>query len=544
MAAPKLNHAAIDRTIRRHWSKLRKKGVLAVRPGYAFTGGWITNQPAAVAIVDKKKKHVPPKDLLPTRIGDTAVDVQEAGPIERLRHTRPEEYARVAHGRPEYNVPAAPFERTMNKTGAAPDPVPLHAKAPRSGSKSPKKTPMKYTAPTPAPSLAAVTRKLTITCHASPDAGWLELQPFLSNVKKSLTVGMYDFTSDHILKAFLSGMRNKDLMMVLDHPSPNKTADQSDEQTRADILKAFKNPGPDFAWALEGMDKLVNAKIFPSAYHIKVAVRDTDTFWLSSGNWNNSNQPAIKPTANAAAAAAAAATAKNSDRDWHVIVEDAELAGVFEAFLKHDYAVAKPCQLQSPVPPTPLPPKKTAKNVEDALDKRVPPTTPSQYFKPQTITDTMTITPLLTPDNYGKNMLPLIQSAKKSLYIQTQYIHLAKKQSPSDLITLLTAVRDKMEAGVDVRIILSEWENPPSLDALKSFGINTSLVKLQNGVHNKGFVIDSSIVALGSQNWSVQGAQQNRDASLIIQHEGVAQYYEQIFMHDWTKMAVQHLKLG
>ena len=49
MGAPKLNHAAIDRTIRRHWSKLRKKGVLAVRPGYAFTGGWITNQPAAVA---------------------------------------------------------------------------------------------------------------------------------------------------------------------------------------------------------------------------------------------------------------------------------------------------------------------------------------------------------------------------------------------------------------------------------------------------------------------------------------------------------------
>jgi hypothetical protein len=101
VAAPKLNHAAIDRTIRRHWSKLRKKGVFAVRPGYAFTGGWITNQPAAVAIVDKKKKHVPPKDLLPTRIGDTAVDVQEAGPIERLRHTRPQDYARVAHGRPE-----------------------------------------------------------------------------------------------------------------------------------------------------------------------------------------------------------------------------------------------------------------------------------------------------------------------------------------------------------------------------------------------------------------------------------------------------------
>jgi phosphatidylserine/phosphatidylglycerophosphate/cardiolipin synthase-like enzyme len=539
-----LNHAAIDRTIRKHWSKLRKKGVLAVRPGYTFTGGWITDQPAAVAIVDKKKKHLPPKDLLPHHIGDVPVDVQEAGPFERMRHTEPARYARVTHERQEYNVPAAPFERTMNSKGAPPSPVPQHAAAPKSHSKS-TKAPVHYSAPVPAPSLGAVTRRMTITCHASPDAGWLELQPFLSNVKKSLTVGLYDFTSEHILKAFLAGMSGRQaLTMVLDHPSANQTADQSDEQTRADILNALKARAT-FAWALDAMDPLVSAKIFPTAYHIKVAVRDSDTFWLSSGNWNNSNQPDINPTASAAAAAAAAAIAKKSDRDWHVIVEDAGLAGVFEAFLKHDNAVAAPkYQLASPVPPTPLPSKKTARTVESGLDMKVPQTAPSQYFKPQTITDTMTITPLLTPDNYGKNMLPLIQSAKKSIYIQTQYIHLPKKQGPSDLMTLLAAVRDKMNAGVDVRIILSEWENAASLDAIKSFGINTSLVKLQNGVHNKGFVIDSSIVALGSQNWSVQGAEENRDASLIIKHEGAAQYYEQIFMHDWTKMAVQHLNTG
>lgn len=170
----KLNHAAIDKTIRQHWGKLRKKGVLAVRPGYAFTGGWITDQPAAVAIVDKKKKHLPPRDILPSRIGDVPVDVQEAGPFERMRHTDPELYARVAHSRHEYNVPAAPFERTMNPKGAPPSPVPRHPKTPTSRSKS-KKTPLHYSAPSPAPSLAAVTGNMTITCHASPDARWLEL---------------------------------------------------------------------------------------------------------------------------------------------------------------------------------------------------------------------------------------------------------------------------------------------------------------------------------------------------------------------------------
>jgi hypothetical protein len=38
-------------------------------------------------------------------------------------------------------------------------------------------------------------------------------------------------------------------------------------------------------------------------------------------------------------------------------------------------------------------------------------------------------------------------------------------------MTLLAAVRDKMEAGVDVRIILSEWENAASLDAIKSLEV-------------------------------------------------------------------------
>jgi hypothetical protein len=46
MAAPKLKYAAIDKTIRQDWSKLRKKGVLAVRPGNAFAGGWITKEPS------------------------------------------------------------------------------------------------------------------------------------------------------------------------------------------------------------------------------------------------------------------------------------------------------------------------------------------------------------------------------------------------------------------------------------------------------------------------------------------------------------------
>jgi hypothetical protein len=99
-----------------------------------------------------------------------------------------------------------------------------------------------------------------------------------------------------------------------------------------------------FAWALERADPKAAAWLFPNAYHIKVAVRDGKAFWLSSGNWNNSNQPNIDPVADPAGSAA---TARKSDRDWHVVVEHQKLASVFEAFLRNDLTVASQHQLDA-----------------------------------------------------------------------------------------------------------------------------------------------------------------------------------------------------
>ena len=50
-----------------------------------------------------------------------------------------------------------------------------------------------------------------------------------------------------------------------------------------------------FAWAPVRSSPEVREWMFPSAYHIKVAVRDSTELWLSSGNWNNSNQPEDAP---------------------------------------------------------------------------------------------------------------------------------------------------------------------------------------------------------------------------------------------------------
>ena len=148
---------------------------------------------------------------------------------QRLRKASPVKHAiAVAHVRESDRDPVWPLERTLpdgklHKAKARPTHAVLSAAA--------KKPQLKYTPA--AVRLAPVTRRMTIVACASPDAGSVVLTDFLSATRKSLTVGMYDFTSGQLLKsldAMLKGGR-KAFTMTLCHPPLDRTADQSDEQS-------------------------------------------------------------------------------------------------------------------------------------------------------------------------------------------------------------------------------------------------------------------------------------------------------------------------
>jgi phosphatidylserine/phosphatidylglycerophosphate/cardiolipin synthase-like enzyme len=287
--------------------------------------------------------------------------------------------------------------------------------------------------------------------------------------------------------------------------------------------------------ALAGDDSLVSAEMFPTSYHIKVMVRDSATLWLSSGNLNNSNQP--DPSS----------PPKTEDRDWHVIIEDQTLANLFEAYLNQDFKSAQAYQI----------PESTAltEAVTDAAAKLAAETTslqaPAPAPKPTATVAAKTFanlsvkaTPLLTPDTlppgtegqYVTNMIKLIANAKKTLYVQLQYI---EASLPTGVYpTLLQAIAARVAAGVDVRLIESLEYGETWAEKMKDAGVDlTANIALQPNVHNKGFVIDSSIVVVSSQNFSPEGVQFNRDAGLIIESAPVAQYFENVFLADWNNKA-------
>ena len=154
----------------------------------------------------------------------------------------------------------------------------------------------------------------------------------------------------------------------------------------------------------------------------------------------------------------------------------------------------------------------------------------------------LAITPLLTPDKlpdghpqYLTNIMNLIKNAQKSVYIQLQYIE-SSKGDGSFYEQLLQTIADKIAQGKDIKLIESARWGLPWVEKMKMGGVDlTANIGLQPDVHNKGFVIDSKIAVVSSQNFSPAGVHDNRDAGVVLEHADIAKYFEAVFLSDWKK---------
>jgi phosphatidylserine/phosphatidylglycerophosphate/cardiolipin synthase-like enzyme len=379
---------------------------------------------------------------------------------------------------------------------------------------------------------------MRVIAHVSPDHGFPVLKEFLSGTKERLVVGMYDFGAKHILNAITNATSHsgafKKFTMAIQHGedtgSGTKVNDLTDQQI-IDKLKQSLGAKFESAWVKIGS---VNGWV-ASSYHIKVAVRDESAFWLSSGNWQSSNQPDEDPL-NDVPQKRSFLTKYN--REWHAVVEHEDLAKAYQAYILNDFQQNRaniPDEALE-IPDLLLPgallvptPQETAK--------------PFEYFAPFDATRSFTVQPLLTPDNFHEAVLALIESAEEELLIENQTFN-APKDSDDKLRELLDAVLTKQKAGVDVRIIfriLFAADARENLTNLVDFGFSEDSIKVQTNCHTKGVVVDKKRVLLGSQNWSNLGVSNNRDASLLFDDEELAKYFAKIFEHDWANLARQNI---
>jgi phosphatidylserine/phosphatidylglycerophosphate/cardiolipin synthase-like enzyme len=373
-----------------------------------------------------------------------------------------------------------------------------------------------------------------IIAYASPDSTYAVTKRLLDSAKKSILIGIYDFTAAHMKTILLNALaRGVKVTLMLDVETAGGEEDLFNELIELGV-DGVRAPACTSA----------RAHYFASCHEKFIIV---DGLWtlVQSGNYSNNSIPLNEQDGGDPDAFV------NGNRDTGLAVKSRSLAKFFTEVLRSDIAL----ELNAPegVVERVLPEEADVSWVE-----AVPKGIPSQLFssKTFTLTESLTVQPVLSPDNYMSTMPDVLKAAKRSILIEQQYI----RGSQPDISILLASIAEALVANpqLDVRIVLGKIFGP---DDLKKEQKNLDLLKTKYGLklgpniryintnrlvhcHNKLIVIDGRQVLVSSQNWSDFAVSKNREAGLLFSHKGIAKYFTAIFESDWSTAFSKLPKFG
>ena len=180
--------------------------------------------------------------------------------------------------------------------------------------------------------LEPVEEEMTVRAHLSPEYGFDELKGFMEEDASSLVSAIYEFRASAIRDLMKKRLEaGTEISLAADF----KTFAEPDDVTEFDAEATFKK------WATQfGASKFKRIAVPTGAtglvqqsYHIKVTVRNDDTFWLSSGNWKSSSS---QPIIDQAQRDKATEEDLPGNREWHVIVNSPTLAERFREHILQD----------------------------------------------------------------------------------------------------------------------------------------------------------------------------------------------------------------
>lgn len=477
----------------------RVPGFVDAEPGFPVVDGAVLKEPSVIVFVEHRRPltHLLPEERMPRQLGPYRVAVMQADPMRQVQLLMDD---------------SAIADRLDNSSSnltyehIAGDPI---------------DEPFKVAA--------------QMLCHVGPDCGWPVLKQFLEGTKETLSVAIYDFNADYIAKSFIEAVRQNDVKVTLTWDD-GMTAPETKIRQK---LRSTLGQGLD-GWVV----RCGGGRRFASAYHEKVAVRDHQAFWLSSGNWSLRSQPEIDPIG---VPSQAKGMYSKGNREWHILVQDGPLAKLFERYIRHDRdgsekeSAAESGRELDAVAGARLPDVFVA--VDDLLD--VEGDTPSPVA-PAVLPRTprkIVVQPVLTPDNYLARLNELIGSATQSIYLQFAYINYSEREGDEGFTQMLMALADlSNREDLDVRIIVGSTSAADKIRKLAEAGFNPAVFRVQRNVHNKGIVVDGKVVLVSSTNWSSDGVLRNRDAGVIVHDEEIAGYYQSVFLSDWDGRANAYIE--
>ncbi|MCK5559043.1 MAG: lamin tail domain-containing protein, partial [Thermoplasmata archaeon] len=313
--------------------------------------------------------------------------------------------------------------------------------------------------------------------------------------------------------------------------------------------------------------------------HAKYLIIDEKTLILLSGNLKPSSIPADPSLG-------------YGNREWGAVIHNTEVAGYFKNVFEADWLPLNEYRNDTRyfesthptygAPPAYFEPQPHAK---------------SGWYQPLSnldyqafeASDTYKVSPVLSPDTSALvegSITGTINSAAQSVYVNQADINIDWVYSRggnrhfkfnwSDEASrflnwgdgyehhsqYLQALVDAAMRGCDVKILVDsrfsefnyevyEGSQDNELDNIDTIlyinhlaellGIETKLEARLchlgglSKVHNKGLIVDSKIVLVSSINWNFNSVMNNREAALLIENAKFAQFFETVFISDWSR---------
>jgi phosphatidylserine/phosphatidylglycerophosphate/cardiolipin synthase-like enzyme len=345
----------------------------------------------------------------------------------------------------------------------------------------------------------------------SPESSYLFLKEAIDAAKSTVLLYIYDISAPYLF-GLLADAKARGVRIRAMHDATS--AGSAAENTG---LRAVARKAADVKEAPSSGERHVF-----TVCHQKFMVIDGVTVIVESANWAQSSIPKIET----------AGQFKKGNREWLVRFDDEDLAGWFTTLFEADFNIPDDAGLAA-IADMPI-------FRDDVLVSLAATPRPGKLFPGKSIADAaMTVKPVVSPDNYLKDVKALLRTAKRSIYLQQQYILAGK--GVKDLLEII-AEKKATIPNFDLKIITSakfksNWDRTKEtldsaglLDALKTINLHSFI-----HCHNKGVLVDDDAVIVSSTNWSENSLLRAREAGLLIRSEKVASYYKEAFLLDWKE---------
>ena len=358
----------------------------------------------------------------------------------------------------------------------------------------------------------------SVSASLGPDSAFNDLKQWIGAAQSSIHLHVYQFMSPDLTQALLDSIaEGVEVTLLLEEGILDGSSTINNQRGHAQTLH---DAGATVLW-MEDPTQISSPYAF---IHSKVAVRDSESVWISSGNWKDTSVPPDGI----------------GNREWSVILNSQVAAELVLSRMAWDentqhLHISPHSSWHAP----------TFDWTMDSPwhDDEI---TPIEYHSGPFDAQLMTC-----PDDCVTGIVSMIESADLSIELSVQYLDLDWYWGFGDN-PIIAALHQAAQRGVSIRLMLNgfyaEWDDEIR-DAINMFNTDwnategldvtarlmaysDSIVKL----HNKGAIIDGSSVLVGSMNWGSSAALRNREMGVLIHHDGLASDYSASFEEDWNRL--------